>query len=90
MWSKKDIRLFGQDQKIKLVRIVADGKGRLFVNDANNIQMFSVSDGQYVGCLMGEEGLGQLGQMCFHESMSQLVVSHSKDNKIFIVLFNVE
>ena len=46
------------------VGITTNGCGHLFISDGQNgnrcIQMFSVSDGQYIGCLIkeGEQGLG--------------------------------
>ena len=92
-WNKIDILSPGQDQKINPVRIVADGKDRLFVNDDKRcIEMFSVSDGQYLGCLIkeGEQGLGRLLGMCFVKSTSQLIVTHTKDNIPCIAILNVK
>ena len=93
-WWKKDIQLPGQNENCNPSDMVADRKGRLFVKDLNNkcIKVFSASDGQYLGCLIkeGEQGLGKLGQMCFSESMSQLVVCHRKDGKTHIAVLNVE
>ena len=78
----------------KPFRITADRHGHLFVFDAGNrcVQMFSVSDGQYLGSLIkeGEQGLGRLSHMCFISSRSQLVVCHSKDNNAFISVLNVQ
>ena len=73
--------------------MAGDRKGHLFVSDDNKcIQLFSVSDGQYLGCFIkeGEQGLGVLGKICFSASTSQLVVSHRKDEKIHIAVLNVE
>ena len=93
-WEKKDIQLPGQNENCKLSYMAADRKGHLFVKDLNNkcIQMFSASDGQYLGCLIkeGEQGLGELRQICFNASQSQLFVSHRKDGKMFIAGFNVQ
>ena len=93
-WIKKDIHLPGQNENCEPYCLAADRKGRLFVNDSNNkcIQIFSESDGQYLGCLIkeGEQDLGEVKQMCFNESTSQLVVSHKKDEKIFIAVLNDE
>ena len=93
-WSKNEIQLPDQNEICKPVRIAAGRQGLLFVFDANNkcIQMFSVTDGHYLRCLIkeGEEGLEEIGPMCFCESTSQLVVSHRKDEKMFIAVLNVE
>ena len=93
-WGRKDFKLPGQNENCELSYMAADKKGSLFVKHFSNrcIQMFSASDGQYLGCLIreGEQGLGELGQMCFSESTSQLVVSHRKDGKIHIAVLNVE
>ena len=93
-WSNKDVHLSGLNEEMKPFRIAADGNGRLFVNDENNkcIEMFSASDGQYLGCLIkeGEQGLGDLWGMCCAEATSQLVVSHRKYSSAFIAILNVE
>ena len=93
-WWKKYIQLPGQNENCKPYCLAADRKGRLFVTDLSNkcIQMFSVSDGQYLGCFIkeGEQGLGVLGKICFSASTSQLVVSHRKDEKIHIAVLNVK
>ena len=92
-WRKKVIQLPGQNDNFKPFYMAADRKGHLFVSDDNKcIQLFSVSDGQYLGCFIkeGEQGLGVLGKICFSASTSQLVVSHRKDEKIHIAVLNVE
>ena len=92
-WRKKDIQLPGQNDNFKPFYMAADRKGHLFVSDDNKcIQVFSASDGQYLGCLIkeGKQALGELGQMCFSESTSQLVVCHRKEGKTHIAVLNVE
>ena len=92
-WGKKDIQVPGQNKIFEPSYMAADGNGRLFVNDLNRcIHMFSVSDGQYLGRLIkeGEYGLGEIGALCFVESTSQLIVSHSKDENTFIAALDVE
>ena len=46
--------LSGNEKHIKAMGITTDGRGHLFVTDHNNhcIQMFSVSDGKYLGYLI--------------------------------------
>ena len=65
------------------IGITSDGRGHLFVCDGSTgnrcIQMFSVSDGQYLGCLIkyGEQGLGFPYRICWHSASHSLVVAHS-------------
>ena len=94
-WRKDVIHEVRQREIYDSYMIVADTKGRLFVNDVSNkcIQMFSVSDGQYLGCLIkeGEYGLGELGKMCFSESNSKLaVISIRKDGTRVLAILRVE
>ena len=68
--------------------VAGDGNGRFFVADATNkcIQMFSASDGQYLGCFMkpGDQGLGILYRLRWCEATSSLVVAYHDDKKWFI------
>ena len=95
-WSKNEIHLPDQNEICKPIRIAAGGEGHLFVFDANNrcILMFSVTDGQYLGCLIkeGEQALGRIGRIYFCESRSQLIISHKKHRpkKVYIAGLNVE
>ena len=54
--------------------------GRLYVTDATNncIQMFSASDGQYLGCFLkqGDQGLRNPHRLRLCETTSSLVVGH--------------
>ena len=65
--------------------ITADADGHLFVCDEQNkcIQMFSTSDGQYLGTLMTdlEEGIGDPFNLCWWQGASSLIVHHAKDDK---------
>ena len=60
--------------------VTGDGNGRLYVTDATNncIQMFSASDGQYLGYFIkqGDQGLGNLHRLQWSETSSSLVVGH--------------
>ena len=66
----------------------SDGHGRLFVCDIDNgcIHMLSVSNGQYMGCLIkqGDQGLGVPLWGTWSEEISSLIVVHAKGNKRFI------
>ena len=92
-WNINDVHLPGQNAIMNPFRIAAGGKGRLFVFDVNNrcIQVFSASEGQYLGRLIRnrEHGLGDLWGMCFSEAASQLIVSHRKEIMAFIAVLNV-
>ena len=63
--------------------VTTDGCGHLFVSDygwdGNNcIHMFSVSDGQYLGCLIkeGEQGVGYPRKISWHSASHSLAVAH--------------
>ena len=74
--------------------VASDGHGRLFVFDGDNgcIHMLSVSDGQYMGCLIkqGDQGLGAPFFGVWSEEMSSLIVAHRKGNKRFISVIKVQ
>ena len=73
-------KLPGMQKVLYPVHITTDGRGHLFVSDGVNgnrcIQMFSVSDGQYMGCLTkeGEQGLGHPNTICWHSASHSLAV----------------
>ena len=68
--------------------VTADGNGRIFVVDDTNkcIQMFSASDGQYLGCFMnkGDQGLRDVIRLRWCVSTSSLVAAHKNGTKYFI------
>ena len=68
--------------------VAGDGNGRLFIADHTQscIQMLSVSNGQYLGCLMkqGDQGLGYVDRLCRSEATSSLVVGHHNGAKWFL------
>ena len=72
--------------------MTTDDLGRILIGDTTQkcIQMFSVSDGKYLGCWMKMRDLGlnlvRSLQRC--ETTSHLVVADEKDNKIFINVLN--
>ena len=83
-WQAGD-KLPGMEHPLDVRGIAADGRGHLFVCDFNNyaIQMFSVSDGQYLGCLIkeGEQSLGKPARISSCKMTSSLVVAHLVDRK---------
>ena len=77
-WSVEG-RLPGMKEDLYAYRITSDDHGNLFVCDTANkcMQMFSVSDGRYLGCLFreGEHGFGKPWEVCWCEEMSSLLVA---------------
>ena len=74
--------------------VTTDGHGHLFICDMRNecIQVFTVSDGKYQGCLLkkGQKGMGV--PRCirwFHEN-SSLVVAHKEADKRNISVIRIE
>ena len=63
--------------------ITRDGHSYLFVcySRNNSIEMFSASDGQYLGCLIkaGDQDLGRPWRVQWCESSSSLVVAEDSD-----------
>ena len=76
--------------------VATDGHGHLFVSDGWNgnrcTQMFSVADGQYLGCLIkeGEQGLGYPNGICWHSASHSLIVAHRKSAAWFLRMIDVE
>ena len=68
----------GMSKKMFAGGIVSDGQGHLFVCDGYNscIQIFSVVDGQYLGCLTKDlKDLGQSYGIFWSEKASSVVFS---------------
>ena len=83
----------GRQTPFRPHKVAVDKQGHLFVNDSEQyIQMFSVSDSQYLGCLLqeGEQGLGRPWLIRLLEVKSQLVVIHKKHENNFIAIFDVQ
>ena len=80
-WSVKG-NLPGMQSALFALGLATDGCGHLFVSDGYDgnrcIQMFSVADGQYMGCLIkeGEQGLGSPDNICWHSASHSLAVAH--------------
>ena len=72
--------------------MTTDDLGRILIWDTTNecIQMFSVSDGKYLGCWtkMRDLGLNHVRSLQRCETTSHLVVADEKDDKIFINVLN--
>ena len=71
-------KLPGMKKDLYASSITSDGHGNLFVCDRGNscMQMFSVSDGQYLGCLFreGDHGLGRPVCTGWCKEISSLIV----------------
>ena len=76
-WSVKG-RQPGMEEDLDAPNLAADDQGNIFVCDVGNggIQMFSVSDGRYLGCLIkeGDKGLSVPVMICWCRQTSSLVV----------------
>ena len=79
---------------MKQVGIVSDSHGHLFICDLENkcIHMISVSDGQYMGCLIerGDQGMGSPVWGVWSEETSSLIVAHRRDFKWFISVIKIQ
>ena len=66
------------EKAFKAGSITADDHGNIFVYDRSNwaIQMFSVSDGKYLGCFLrkGNQGCGGPFMICKGKEMSSFIV----------------
>ena len=88
-----DAKLPGMKKKMQATGITADGRGRLFVADWKEgnkcIQMFSVSDGQYLGHLMkDEEVLGAPGKINWCKKTSSLLSAYYLFEKWYFKVIN--
>ena len=71
--------------------VTTDGCGRLFVADYNNecIQMFDVSNGSYMGCLMLDFGYPDKIRWC--ENTSSLICTRRlEDESWFVKVLDVQ
>ena len=73
-----DGNLPGMPRNLFALHVVSDGRGHLFVGDRRNgcIQIFSVVDGQYLGCLMKDvEDFRETYRIYWSEKTSSLICS---------------
>ena len=86
----------GMQRALHPVSLATDGRGHLFVSDGvmgnRCIQMFSISDGQYLGCLIkeGEQGLGHPYGICWHSASHSLLVAHGAGNSWSLSMIYIE
>ena len=92
-WQTED-KIPWMEHPLDVRGIASDGCGHLFVCDFNNytIQMFSVSDGQYLGCLIkeGDQNLGKPARIAYCKMTSSLVVAHLVDRKWIISVIHLQ
>ena len=94
-WSVSG-NLPGMQNPVNALGLTSDGRGYLFVCDGmfgnRCIQMFSISDGQYLRCLIkkGEQGLGLPYRICWHSASHSLTVAHLMGGIWSLSMINIE
>ena len=80
VWGVKG-QMPANQENLFAVAITTDGSDHLFVSDRNNacVQMFS-TDGVYMGAIL-EERFGSIGDICWCDGNSSLIVVHCKKKK---------
>ena len=90
---KVDEKVSGMEQTIDANGVTHDGHGPLFVADRNNgcLQMFSLSDGEYLGPLQkGLETISDPGSVHWSPEISSLVVACYLEGKWQLNVINVQ
>ena len=83
-------RLPGRLETMSVLKMTTDGSGHLYVcdhsKDNKGIQMFSVSEGFYLGCLIkeGQQGMGAPISVHWSEGRSYLLVVHYKNDQLYL------
>ena len=91
-WKVKG-NLPGMEKSLDASGIAANGRGHLFVADGANryIQMFSASDGQYLGRLMTHNDADEYpSEMRWCEKSSALVCSYRFNDKWYLKVLRVQ
>ena len=94
-WSVSG-KLPGMQQELDTEGLATDGCGHLFVSDGYDgnscIQIFSVSDGRYRGCLIrkGEQGLGYPSRIRWYSASQSLAVAHYVGGFWSLSIINIE
>ena len=93
VWKVKG-KLNGMEHRMSPWGVTTDGRGHLFICDMRNecIQVFSVSDGKYQGCVLrkGQKGLGVPRCIRWYHENSSLVVAHKEGNKRNISVIRID
>ena len=90
---KVDGKVSGMEQVLDASGVTTDEHGHLFAADYNNrcIQMFSASDGQYLGRLMkGVETIGNPARVKWTAETSSLVGACYLQDKWHLQLINIQ
>ena len=87
-------KLPGMENDMEASGVTTDGRGHLFVGDKGgnkSIQMFSVSDGRYLGCLIKDvHAHGAPARVCWCDSKSSLVTMFVCKGKWHLKVINVQ
>ena len=90
---KADKAAHGMEHDMNAWGVSTDGYNHLFVADYRNqcIQMFSVSDGQYLRCLVKDtKSLDGLRRIRWYEPTSSLVCTSRSNEKWYLIDIHVE
>ena len=91
---KMDRKPAGMEKGIAAYGVAADGRGHLYIADYDNhcIQMFSVSDGSYLRCLVvkGAKSLGRPDKIRWCEKSSSLLSTCWWKGSWHLKMINVE
>ena len=91
---KVDRKPAGREKSIAVYGVTTDGRGHLYVADYDNrcIQIFSVSDGSYLRCLVvkGAKSLGQPDKIRWCEKSSSLLSTCWWKGSWHLKMINVE
>ena len=90
---KFDGHLSGPGETISVLDVSTDARGHLFVADGVNdgIQMFSVTDGQYLGCLTKDlKHLGKPNSVHWCEKTSSVVCTCYVTHKFHLKLLSIQ
>ena len=83
-------RLPGRLETMSVLKMTTDGSGHLYIcdysKDNKGIQMFSVSEGFYLGCLIKErqQGMGAPISVHWSERRSYLLVLNYKNDQLYL------
>ena len=92
---KVDVKPHGMEKYMEASGVTTDGRGHLFVCDSFNgnrcIQMFSVSNGKYLACLLKDvERIGTPARICWCEKTSSLLAAFWVKEKWQLTAINLQ
>ena len=89
---KVDEDLPGMTKKLDARGVTTDGNGHLFVTDCDgrSIEMFSASDGSYMGCLQKDaKALGDPTRLCWFSKAWALIAACHFAGKWYLKVINI-